>query len=69
MDDNREALRKRPAAAFIRRRSRLVPSRAERPRPASHDPGMDCFNWAAGERVDGPRRVTRKHFVGDLNER
>jgi hypothetical protein len=46
------AMRKRPAPASGRRISR-TPARAE------------FFLWKPGERVDGPPRVTREHFVSE----
>ena len=55
MDDSLTARRKRPARSVGRRISR------------TRD---EFFLWKPGERVDGPPRVTRKHFVSEtMNDR
>jgi hypothetical protein len=52
MTDSLAAMRKRPAPASGRRISRT----------RMRD---EFFLWKPGERVDGPPRVTRDHFVSE----
>jgi hypothetical protein len=50
---------------------RSVRTRDDRRVPASRTEfGVEIFPWKPGERVDGPPRVARKHFVSEsLNDR
>jgi hypothetical protein len=49
----------------------IARTRDERPVPASRTEfGVESFLWKPGERVDGPPRVTRVHFVSEtMNDR
>jgi hypothetical protein len=60
------AMRKRPAPASDRRIAHHrhrddEPSLA----PAREQWDREVFQWFPGERIDGPPRVTREHFVSE----